>query len=121
MSCGLTARPQSLHEYLVEQFGFLDTTPEIREFGEYLIQNLDHNGRLQSSLAEIVEVYGKLISLDDAQETLLLIQTLDPPGVGARDCKECLLLQLTPGTPYRDVLMTLITSVAPGKPLASTV
>jgi len=106
----MTARPQSLHEYLVEQFGFLDTSPEIREFGEFLIQNLDHNGRLQSSLAEIVEVYGKPISQDAAQETLLWIQTLDPPGVGARDCKECLLLQLTPETPYRDVLMTLITS-----------
>ena len=106
----MVARPQSLHEYLVEQLGFLDSTPEIRAFAEYLIQNLDPNGRLQSSLAEIVEVYGQAISMESAQHAITLIQMLDPQGVGARDFKECLLLQLRPETPYRDVLMTLITS-----------
>jgi RNA polymerase sigma-54 factor len=106
----MAARPQSLHDYLLEQFSFFTCLPEIREFSEYLIQNLDHNGRLQSSLPEIVQVHGKQLSQEDAQLGLGLIQKLDPPGVGARDCKECLLLQLTPETPYRDVLMTLITS-----------
>ena len=48
--------------------------------------------------------------MEDAEEALGLIQQLDPPGVGARDAKECLLLQLKPGMPYRDVLMTLISS-----------
>ena len=37
-----------------------------------------------------------------------MVQKLDPPGVGARDLKECLLLQLTPETPHRDVLRALI-------------
>jgi len=106
----IAARPQSLNDYLLEQFGFFNCTAEVHEFGVYLIQNLDHNGRLQGSLPEIVQVYGHLISQETAQETLALIQKLDPPGVGARDCKECLLLQLGPQTPYRDVLMTLITS-----------
>jgi len=106
----MEARPQSLHEYLLEQFGFFNCPPHIREFGEYLIQNLDGNGRLQSSLAEIVQVYDKPIQLEEAQQALALIQKLDPPGVGARDVKECLLLQITPETPYRDVLVTLITS-----------
>ena len=124
------ARPQSLHEYLLEQFAFFNCDEEIRAFGEYLIQNLDHNGRLPSSLAEIVQVYGKPVgrraveaaqrgeplevvrnlSMEGAGEALRLIQKLDPPGVGARDVKECLLLQLTPETPYRDVLVTLISS-----------
>ena len=36
------------------------------------------------------------------------MQKLDPPGVGARDLSECLLLQLTPETPHRDVLRVLI-------------
>jgi RNA polymerase sigma-54 factor len=106
----MASRPQSLHDYLLEQFSFFKCSHEVREFGEYLIQNLDHNGRLQSSLAEIVEVYGKTIPMEDAQSALLLVQRLDPPGVGARDYKECLLLQIQPETPYRDVLTALITS-----------
>src|ERR1700691_1507513 len=75
----MEARPQSLHDSLVEQFHFFEMPPQVREFGEYLIQNLDNNGRLQSSLPEIVQAYivqadNKSISLDDAQQALSLIQ-----------------------------------------------
>ncbi|MCA9117745.1 MAG: RNA polymerase factor sigma-54 [Planctomycetaceae bacterium] len=90
----MTARPQSLHEYLLEQFGFFSCSKEVRHFGEYLIQNLDANGRLQSSLPEIVQVYGRPIQMEQAEEALQLIRQLDPAGVGARDVKDCLLLQL---------------------------
>ncbi len=120
MMSNMVARPQSLHDYLLEQFSFFQCPRNIREFGEYLIQNLDHNGRLQSSLAEIVQVYSSGIAQDEtrekgitheqAQDALAMIQRLDPPGVGARDFRECLLLQLQAGTPGRDVLRTLITS-----------
>ena len=106
----LTARPQSLQDYLLEQFGFFSPQPEIREFAEYLIQNLDGNGRLPVSLDEMMEAYGKPISPDDAQSALSMIQRLEPVGVGARDLKECFLLQIGPDTPLRDVLITLITS-----------
>src|ERR1700733_7322084 len=111
----MEARPQSLHDSLVEQFHFFEMPPQVREFGEYLIQNLDNNGRLQSSLPEIVQAYSvqsnnKTITLEDAQQALSLIQKLDPPGVGARDYKECLLLQVKPDMPYRDVVVTLITN-----------
>lgn len=104
------SRPQTLHEYLMDQFHYFDCAPNVRAFGEYLIQNLDHNGRLQSSLPEIVQVYGGAVSLAEAEEALKLIQRLDPPGVGARDLRECLLLQITPHTPLRDILITLISS-----------
>ncbi len=106
----VAAAPQSLQDYLLEQFHFFNVEPEIREFGEFLIHNLDPNGRLQGTLPEIVQVYGKAISHDEAVAALELIQKLDPPGVGARDLRECLLLQLTDNTPYRDVLATLISS-----------
>jgi RNA polymerase sigma-54 factor len=49
----MEARPQSLHDYLIEQFHFFEMPLSVREFGEYLIQNLDNNGRLQASLPEI--------------------------------------------------------------------
>jgi RNA polymerase sigma-54 factor len=104
------SRPQTLQDYLLEQFHYFDCSQHVRDFGEYLIYSFDHNGRLQSSLPEIVQVYDDPISLDEAQHALQLIQQLDPPGVGARDLKECLLLQLRPGMPYRDVLAKLISS-----------
>jgi len=106
----MESRPQSLQDYLLGQFGFFSCSPTVREFAEYLMQNLDHNGRLPSPLPEMLEVYGKSISLDDAQTALSLIQKLDPPGVGARDLKECLLLQIKPDNPCREVLICLISS-----------
>ncbi|QDT42672.1 RNA polymerase sigma-54 factor [Gimesia alba] len=106
----ISERQQTLNEYLLEQFHYFNCPAEIKDFGEYLIQNLDHNGRLQSSLPEIVQVYGKHITQEQAEEALQLIQKCDPPGVGARDLKECLLLQLKPDAPFRDVLVTLISS-----------
>ena len=108
----MEARPPSLHDYVIEQFHFFEMPLAVREFGEYLIQNLDNNGRLQASLPEIVQVYsleGK-ITLEEAQQALALVQRLDPPGVGARDYKECLLLQVRPDMPHRDVVVTLISS-----------
>ena len=47
-------------------------------------------------------------TLEQAEEALRLVQRLDPPGVGARDLRECLLLQLTPEIPCHDVLQILI-------------
>ena len=45
-----------------------------------------------------------------AQQALAIVQKLDPPGVAARDLRECLLLQLTPGMPHYEQLKTLISS-----------
>jgi RNA polymerase sigma-54 factor len=107
-------RPQTLQDHLLEQFGYFTCLPVIREFAEFLIQNLDGNGRLPGALDEMIQVYqtatGNTIGPDDAQRALSLIQKLDPPGVGARDLRECFLLQLKPNTPLRNELVTLITS-----------
>ncbi len=104
------SRPQTLQDYLLEQFSYFDVPKDVHDFGEYLIQNLDDNGRLQSSLPEMAQVFGRKVTMDEAQAALQLIQKLDPPGVGARDLRECLLLQITPQTSFREVLTTLISS-----------
>ncbi|MCA8995199.1 MAG: RNA polymerase factor sigma-54, partial [Planctomycetaceae bacterium] len=96
----------TLHEYLLEQF-HCDAPAHLRAFGDYLIHNLDENGRLQSSLPELAAVFGG-VTLEEAEAALSLVQNLDPPGVGARDLRECLLLQITPETPLREHLITLI-------------
>jgi len=110
LMANIESRPESLQEHLLEQFRFFECTPAVREFGGYLIQNLDHNGRLPSSLEDMIQVFGAPISMNDAQEALTMIQRLEPAGVGARTPEECLLLQLKPDTPYRDILIVLITS-----------
>jgi RNA polymerase sigma-54 factor len=108
----MIARPQSLHEYLLEQFSFFSIDHVQRQFGEYLIQHLDHNGRLQSTLPEISQQFNRLyehqLTMEQAEEVLKMIQHLDPPGVGARDHREMLLLQVDEHMPFHDVVETLI-------------
>ncbi len=108
----MMARPQSLHEYLLEQFSFFSIDHVQRQFGEYLIQHLDHNGRLQSMLPEIAQQFNRLyehqLTNEQAEEVLKMIQHLDPPGVGARDHREMLLLQVDDHMPFHDVVEVLI-------------
>lgn len=99
---------QTLHEYLLEQLHFMDAPPEIARFAEYLIENLDHDGRLQSTLAELVQVYEGSITYEQGEQALKLIQKMDPPGVGARDIRECLLLQVTDEMPHANLVREII-------------
>jgi RNA polymerase sigma-54 factor len=104
----MASRPRSLHDDLADQLGFLDCDDTVRELAEYIIHNLDEKGFLQLDLAEVVREFGGEATVSQAEEALSLVQKLDPPGVGARNLRECLLLQLTPETPMREVLQTLI-------------
>jgi len=105
----MVARAPSLLDHLLEQWGLAELDDVQRSFGEYVISHLDRNGRLPTPLEDIVQVYGRPVSEAMSLEVLARIQQLDPRGVGARDVRECLLLQLTKSTPFRDVLTTLIT------------
>jgi len=100
--------PETLHDYLTHQLGFFDLTPELRAMAERIIYNLDHNGYLPSSLSDILGAEATPENLALAEQALKVIQQMDPPGVGARDLRECLLLQLTPGMSCYQELRTLI-------------
>ncbi len=104
----MASRPRSFHDDLTEQLGFFDCEPTIRKLAEYIIYNLDDYGYLKLDLHDVIRDFGGEATLGQAQEALRLVQKLDPPGVGARDLRECLLLQLTPETPSHEVLRTLI-------------
>ncbi|GAC1467481.1 MAG: RNA polymerase factor sigma-54 [Isosphaeraceae bacterium] len=106
----MASRPRSLHDDLADQLGFLDTDPTVRALAEYLIHNLDDNGYLNSELSDMLRDFGGDASMAQAEEALSLVQKLDPPGVGARNLRECLLLQLTPDIPCRDILHVLISN-----------
>src|SRR5262249_52486142 len=110
----MPSRPQSLNDYLLDQINLLDVSPRLLELARFLIANLDENGRLSGPLESIItseELLAKLpgpVTLEEAEEALRVVQRLDPPGVGARDLRECLLLQLSDETPHRDVVRALI-------------
>ncbi len=104
----MASRPQSLHDYLSDQLGFLDSDPPTRALAEYIIHNLDDNGFLNLDLNEVVRDYGGDVTHTQAEHALSMVQKLDPPGIAARNLRECLLLQLTPDVPMRDVLHVLI-------------
>ena len=114
----MVARPESLLEYLEHQLSWYDLSPEVRRLCERIIYNLDSNGYLKAPLEELLsnlpaELNGDTQSwhaeqMKLAKEALAIVQRLDPPGIGARNLKECLLLQLTPGLLFYEELQVLI-------------
>ena len=105
----MAGRPRSFHDLLVDQLSFFDVDPTRRALAEYIIYNLDENGYLTLDLAEIARDFGGSATEGDAERALHLVQRLDPPGVGARNLQECLILQLTPEVPHHDILKLLLT------------
>lgn len=82
----------SLQENLLEQVRLSDLTPEQRQVAEMIIGNIDDYGYLQAGVDELA--FSTNIPADRIIEVLTVIQTFHPPGVGARNLRECLLLQL---------------------------
>ena len=86
------ARDETLAAHLESQFGRLALDSVQRRIVSLLIGNLDENGYLAASPEEVADEAGAETA--EAIEMLHVLQTMDPPGVGARDLPECLLLQL---------------------------
>ena len=88
---------QSFYESLTEQMGEYELTDEEREILEYLIGSLDGNGFISKPMHQIVdelEIYHSIPATEQEVTRLLgVLQQFDPPGIGARNLKECLLLQ----------------------------
>ena len=88
----------SFHDLLDSQLGLRPLTDHQYQVASYLIGNIDDDGYLRRDLDSIVDdiAFSQNISTtkEELEELLKLIQEFDPAGVGARDLKECLLLQL---------------------------
>ena len=79
----------------MSQVGELDFSESERNLSQLLIGNIDDRGYFVGDLQEITN--SMAMDLDQAEGVLDTIQRFDPPGVGARDLKECLLIQLRAG------------------------
>jgi RNA polymerase sigma-54 factor len=82
----------SLQDHLLGQLRILIADPTDQEIGEYLIGSLTDRGFLETPLSELAESSGWPV--ESLERVLTLVQTFEPFGVGARDHRECLLIQL---------------------------
>jgi RNA polymerase sigma-54 factor len=102
---------QHLDDHLLEQIKLLDLDPRQLLLAEEFIGNINDDGYLSASLEEILEGINDVVAkaaeragrddetlpfytMPEAEKMLAIIQRLDPAGTGARDLRECLLLQL---------------------------
>jgi RNA polymerase sigma-54 factor len=92
------ASEEGLNDLLLQQLGFLRMDEHEHILAEQLIGSLDDDGYLRRNLESIVNdlafTKGIETTLEELEKILKKIQHFDPPGIGARDLQECLLLQL---------------------------
>ena len=98
-------RPPNLTDHLAWQLGMSDASPAVKDIGAFIIGNIDEDGYLRATSEEIVAAgpYDPV----DVEKAIAVIQSLDPIGVGARDLRECLLLQLQ----FLEVDNTMVESI----------
>ena len=82
----------TLAESLLEQLHFLNLPAEHMKIAEFLVGSIDERGWLVTPVEEIAQALDR--PLIEIENVLRLVQALEPAGVGARDLRECLLIQL---------------------------
>ena len=108
----IQAAVTSLRDHLCWQLGMTQLSDRDRMLVRYLIEALDDDGYLSASLPELLETlpedYG--IELDELEIALKHVQSLDPVGIGARNARECLALQLKarPADSVRDLALKVV-------------
>ncbi|HHW92280.1 MAG TPA: RNA polymerase factor sigma-54 [Firmicutes bacterium] len=105
------SRESTLYEHLLWQLHLNVKDGPKQQLGEFILGNLDENGYLTCSPAELARLQG--VTEGEVREVLEIIKTFDPPGVGAADLKECLLLQVKALDIEYPLLELLINSYLP--------
>jgi len=89
------ARGMSLYDQLINQWRLAEAPPPLDEAGEYLIGFIDADGYIRTPRQDLVAQLPAHLTADHLDDGLkLLQQALEPPGLAARDLRECLLLQI---------------------------
>jgi RNA polymerase sigma-54 factor len=96
----------SLADHLLWQLRLNHFTEEERLVGTLIIGNLNEDGLLQVDLEEVAAQTG--FDLDSVQKVIQKIQAFDPPGIAARDVRECLLLQAQQIYPQEPLVQEVI-------------
>lgn len=89
---------KTFHDMVRRQLSLIKITDRQRELANFIIGNLDDSGYLRRELSALVDDFafnqGITTNVEELEEVLKLVQSLDPEGVGARDLQECLLIQI---------------------------
>lgn len=103
-------RAETLQDHLLHQLSDWDLKPPLRRMCERIISSLNaaDGGYLRTPIADLLPVGADSRQLDLAEEALAIVQSLDPPGIAARDLAECLMLQLSVELPHYDRVRILI-------------
>ncbi len=88
------ARGITLAEHLLGQWAFVECPPGVRKAGEAIINNIDAEGYFRADFEQVRKDSKVPLTLEGLAAALSLVQTLEPAGVGARNLRECLLLQI---------------------------
>ncbi len=86
------SKEETLEDYLLLQLTFSKLKGRDMKIGRYMIESIDENGYLTVPLSDVAKLFG--ICEEHIDKILDVIQTFEPPGVGARTLAECLILQL---------------------------
>ena len=108
------AEPAKLRDHLLDQINLMQMPDRDKRIVAFLIDNLDDDGYMTQDLVELAALLPVELEIDSEQLTIGLkyLQSLDPPGVGARNLSECLALQLEAlpeDTPYRQEASLVVT------------
>ncbi len=111
----VAADSPNLREHLNRQLTLTKLEPRDRNLVAFLIEALDDDGYLTQPLEELVQIVPEELQMEpeELQIALRHLQNLDPTGVGARSCSECLELQLlsiSESTPSRATALSLVRS-----------
>ena len=84
---------RSFTEQLISQLRIATDDERTIIVGDYIVGSLDESGYLTCELEEVANTFG--VPVEEVGRVLKIIQTFDPPGIGARNLQECLLIQLS--------------------------
>ena len=103
-------RPESLNDYLLHQLAEMEIDTQVEEIAEKIISTLDarNGGYFKTSLRDHLPAGSTEEDMEIAEETLEVVQGLEPAGIAARSLSECLLNQIDPAIPGFDDLKVLI-------------
>lgn len=105
------AAQMSFHQDLINQLNTFILTDEDREIAEFLVGSIEDSGYIRRSIQDIVDdmAFTQGIYTDEktVERVLSVVQQLEPSGVGARDLRECLLIQLKHKTPTDSVSLAI--------------
>ena len=110
---------ESIYDNLHRQVAEKTLDPEVRAVADYIVGSLDSNGYLRRDKSQLADDMAFSTGTEPDGETLAaaieVVRSLDPPGIGASDLRECLMLQLKamPGSETRDDALEILEKYFP--------